>query len=70
MLRRRLIGLCPAAAAIVYPFLLQVFHAAVSSSGGALSAVRVAGAAVMLAFAFAMPLSGLARSPIGYGWSD
>ena len=61
-LRRRIIGLYPAAAAMVYPFLLQGFHAAVMPSGGALSAVRIAGAAVMLALAFALPLSGLASA--------
>ncbi|AMN43994.1 hypothetical protein RHPLAN_55780 [Rhodoplanes sp. Z2-YC6860] len=58
-LRRKLIGLCPAAAAIGYPFLLQAFHAAVSPSGGSLSGVRIAGAAILLALAFAAPLSGL-----------
>ena len=65
-LRRRIIGLYPAVAAIAYPFLLQAFHAAVSSSGGALSAVRIAAAAVLLALAFALPLSGLA---FAYWWT-
>jgi hypothetical protein len=59
-LRRKIIGLCPAAAAIAYPLLLQAFHAAVSPPGGALSGARIAGAAILLALAFAMPLSGLA----------
>ncbi len=59
-LRRRWIGLSPAVAAIAYPFLLQAFHAAVSPPDGLLSPVRIAGAAILLALAFAMPLSGLA----------
>ena len=58
-LRRRLIGLSPAAAAIAYPFLLQAFHAAVRRPT-ALSPFRIVAAAVLLALAFAMPLSGLA----------
>jgi hypothetical protein len=61
-LRRKLIGLYPAAAAIAYPFLLQAFHAAVSPSGGSLSDTRIAVAAILLALAFAMPLSGLASA--------
>ncbi len=65
-LRRKMIGLYPAATAMVYPFLLQGFHAAVSPSDGALSAVRITGAAVMLALAFALPLSGLASA---YWWT-
>ena len=58
-LRRKLTGLSPAAAAMAYPFLLEAFHVAVSPSAGALSAVRIAGAAILLVLAFAMPLSGL-----------
>jgi hypothetical protein len=60
--RREIIGLYPAATAMAYPFLLQAFHAAVSPSGGALSAVRVAAAAILFALAFALPLSGLASA--------
>src|SRR5579872_3571437 len=59
-LRRKMIGLSPAAAAILYPFLLQAFHIAVSPPGGILSPVRLVSAAFLLALAFAMPLSGLA----------
>lgn len=51
---RRLSVLSPALAAIFYPFLLQAFHAAVSSAGG----IQTALAAILLALAFAMPLSG------------
>jgi hypothetical protein len=56
-LRRKIIGLFPAAAAMVYPFLLQAFHLVVSQP---LSPLRLAGAVVLLVLAFAMPLSGLA----------
>ena len=59
-LRRKWIGLSPAVAAMAYPFLLQAFHAVVSPTDGLMSAVRIAGAAILLALAFAMPLSGLA----------
>ena len=45
---------------MAYPFLLQAFHAVVSPTDGLMSAVRIAGAAILLALAFAMPLSGLA----------
>ena len=65
-LQRKIIGLFPAAAVMVYPFLLQAFHVAVSPSGGSLSAVRIAGAAILLALAFAVPLSGLASA---YWWT-
>jgi hypothetical protein len=65
-LRRKMIGLYPAATAMVYPFLLQAFHAAVSASDGALSAVRIARAAILLALAFALPLSALASA---YWWT-
>lgn len=58
-LRRRLINLYPAAAALLYPFLLQAFHVAVGPPGEALSAGRIAAAAILLALAFAVPLSGL-----------
>jgi hypothetical protein len=58
-LRRKMLGLSPAVAAMAYPFLLQAFHAAVSPPAGALSAVRIAAAAILLVVAFSMPLSGL-----------
>jgi len=45
-------GLLPAAAALAYPFLLKGFHAAISSGDVLL-------AALLLAAAFAMPLSGI-----------
>ena len=60
--RRKIIGLSPAVAAMAYPFLLAAFHLAVSPPGGALSPVRIAAASVLLALAFAMPLSGLASA--------
>jgi hypothetical protein len=59
-LRRKTLRLLPAAAAMAYPFLLKAFHLVVSSPGVALSAPRLAAAAVLLVLAFAMPLSGLA----------
>jgi len=65
-LKRKIIGLFAAAAAMVYPFLLQAFHVAVSPSGGSLPAVRIAGAAILLVLAFAVPLSGLASA---YWWT-
>lgn len=65
-LRRKLIGLYPTAAAMIYPLLLQAFHAAVSPSGGSLSAVRIAGAAILLALTFAVPLSALVSA---WWWS-
>jgi hypothetical protein len=60
--RRKLIGVSPAAAAIAYPFLLQAFHLVVLPPGAAPSAADVAGAAMLLFLAFAMPLSGLASA--------
>ena len=57
-LRRKIVGLFPAAAAMAYPLLLQAFHLVVSQP--ALSAFRLATAAALLVLAFAMPLSGLA----------
>jgi hypothetical protein len=59
-LRRRIVALFPAAAAIAYPFLLQAFHLVVSPPNLALSAIRLAVASLVLILAFAMPLSGLA----------
>jgi hypothetical protein len=56
---RKIFGLLPAAAAIVYPFVLQAFHQVVSPPDVSLSAIRLAAAAVLLALAFALPLSGL-----------
>jgi phosphoglycerol transferase MdoB-like AlkP superfamily enzyme len=58
-LRRKIVGLSPAAAAMAYPFLLQAFHAVVSPPGAALSVIRLLSASALLALAFAMPLSGL-----------
>jgi len=58
-LRRRIVALCPAAAAIAYPFLLQAFHVVVSPPN-LLSAIRLTVASLVLILAFAMPLSGLA----------
>jgi hypothetical protein len=58
--RHKAIGVAPAVAAIAYPFLLQGFHAVVSPPDGILTGIRMAGAAVLLVLAFAMPLSGLA----------
>lgn len=49
---RRWIGLLPAAAALGYPFLLEAFHAAISSGDVLLAALLSIGA-------FAMPLSGI-----------
>jgi hypothetical protein len=66
VLRRKMIGLYPAAAAMVYPLLLQAFHAAVSPSDGPLSAARFAIAAILLFLAFAVPLSGLVSA---YWWT-
>ena len=51
---QRLSALSPALAAILYPFLLEGFHAAISSA-------QLALAAILLALAFAMPLSGFVR---------
>src|ERR1700749_1131617 len=65
-LRRKIVALYPAASALAYPFVLQAFHAAVSPPGGALSGVDVAGAAALLALAFALPLSGMA---VAYWWT-
>jgi hypothetical protein len=45
---------------MAYPFLLQAFHLVVSPPDVPLSAIRLASATVLLALAFAMPLSGLA----------
>ena len=58
-LRRRIVALGPAAAAIAYPFLLQAFHVVVSPPN-LLSASRLVVASLVLILAFAMPLSGLA----------
>jgi hypothetical protein len=58
--RRKIVSLYPIAAALLYPFLLQAFHAAVGPPGETLSAGRIAAAAILLALAFAVPLSGLA----------
>jgi succinate dehydrogenase/fumarate reductase cytochrome b subunit len=56
---RKIFGVLPAAAAMAYPFVLQAFHQVVSPPDVALSAERVAAAAILLALAFALPLSGL-----------
>src|SRR5580692_9326714 len=55
----KLRGLIPALGAISYPFWLDGFHFAVSSSGP-LSAGRLLAAALLLLAATAMPLLGLA----------
>ena len=47
-LRRKFISLCPAAATLLYPFLLPAFHAAVGPPGELLSAGRIAAAATLL----------------------
>lgn len=51
--RQKWTGVLPVAAALAYPFFLTGFHATISSGG-------VAMAALLLAGAFAMPLSGIA----------
>lgn len=56
-IRRQVIGLSPAVTAMTYPFLLKGFHAAISAPDAS-----VAGAAVFLILAFAMPLWGLASA--------
>jgi hypothetical protein len=57
--RRKLLGLSPALTALAYPYLLRAFHAAVTPAD-ATSSLRILAAALLLALAFAMPLSGLA----------
>jgi hypothetical protein len=57
---RKIIGVLPAVTAMVYPFLLLAFHLVVSTPDVAPLGFRLAGAAVLLVLAFAMPLSGLA----------
>ena len=54
---RKIMGLLPAALAIVYPFLLRAFHAVVATSESKLSAPQEAAAALLLILAFALPLS-------------
>jgi hypothetical protein len=65
-LQRKIIGLFPAAAALAYPFVLQAFHSAVSPSGGSMSSGGMAAAAILLAIAVAVPLSGLVSA---YWWT-
>jgi hypothetical protein len=55
----RLRRLAPAAAAMSYPFLLNLFHLAVSAPAGSLSIARMIGAACCLFAAIAVPLFGL-----------
>jgi hypothetical protein len=54
--------LAPAAAAMSYPFLLNGFHLAVTVPGGSLSTARMAGAALCLLAAMAVPLFALASA--------
>ncbi len=49
----------PAAAALVYPFLLRAFHAAVGPPASTPSPAAIAGAILVLAIAFAVPFLGL-----------
>jgi hypothetical protein len=58
-------GLAPAAAAILYPFLLGAFHVLVGPKAATPSPFAIVGAAVVLAIAFGVPLLGiaLARRP-------
>lgn len=57
---RRLLGLTPALAAIVYPFALQGFHAAVSGTAGTSGGAEVPLAALLLLAMFLLPGLGLA----------
>lgn len=59
-LRRKIVSLYPAAAALLYPFLLEAFHAAAGPPGVTMSVGRIVAAAILLLLAFAVPLSGLA----------
>jgi hypothetical protein len=53
-------ALAPAAAALCYPFLLKVFHAAVGTPAVTPSSSAILGALVVLAVAFVVPFLGLA----------
>jgi hypothetical protein len=58
-INQKLHRLTPAVAAIVYPFLLDEFHRAVSSTGAPISAARFVEAALCLLAAAAVPLIAL-----------
>src|SRR5262249_60259624 len=49
-------ALAPAAAAICYPFLLRAFHAVVGTQAATPSPLAIAGATLILAVAFVVPL--------------
>lgn len=53
------LGLLPAVAVIVYPFLLDAFHAVAGPVGTRMSGVAIAASTIVLAAAFAVPLIGL-----------
>lgn len=56
---RDIIGLAPVAGVLIYPFLLDAFHAMVGPVGTEASGFRMAAAAVLLAAAFAVPALGI-----------
>ena len=53
------VAFAPAAVALCYPFLLRAFHALVGSPGATPAPSAIAGAALILAIAFAVPFLGL-----------
>jgi hypothetical protein len=53
------LALAPAAASLCYPFLLRAFHALVGPPGATPAPSAIAGAALILAIAFAVPFLGL-----------
>jgi hypothetical protein len=53
------LALAPAAASLCYPFLLRAFHALVGPPGATPGSSAIAGAALILAIAFAVPFVGL-----------
>src|SRR3954466_7364975 len=57
--RRDYLALAPAAASLCYPFLLRAFHALVGPPGATPAPSAIAGAALILAIAFAVPFLGL-----------
>ena len=56
---RDLPGLLPVGAAIVYPFLLRLFHACVGAAGDSVSVLAAAVAVLALAAAFCVPCLGI-----------
>lgn len=56
---RDLLGLLPAAAVIVYPFLLDAFHAVAGPVGTRMSGIAIAGGTLVLIAVFAVPLVGI-----------